>query len=109
MMSAKEILVWNLLFSALYLLSSTIIYVFSGDPPETIPVIILIGILFNAILTTYLLWRRNKVENPMEFLLKFMFGKKKTGGEKKNEKTSANEVVADTKSAVDTGSASDIY
>lgn len=103
MTTNKEIILWNLLFALLYLLSSLFIFLISGDPPETLFSVLIIGLLFNCTLTVLLLWRRAKAENPIFQL------NKKSGGEKKHEEGSIDEGVADIEPADSNDFAGDVY
>ena len=103
MTTNKKIILWNLLFALLYLLSSLLIFLISGDPPETLFSILLIGLLFNCILTVLLLWKRAKAESPIFQL------NKKSGGEKKHEEGNTDEGVADIELTDSNDFAGDVY
>ena len=44
----SKIIKWNLAFTLSYLVCSVFIYLISNDTPETIPVILLICLIFNG-------------------------------------------------------------
>lgn len=103
MTTNKEIILWNLLFALLYLPTSLFIFIISGDPPETLFSILIIGLLFNCTLTILLLWKRAKAESPI-----FQMNKK-SGGEKKHEEGSIDEGIADTELSDSNDFAGDVY
>lgn len=104
-MIIKEIIKWNTAFVVLYIISATSIYTITHDPPETIPVIILTGLIFHGIITIWILHKHlHKTAQKIP--------KKQDGGEEKNEKDeqgSADEIAANPELPDTSDDAGDIY
>lgn len=101
-MIIKKIIKWNIAFILLYLVSSTFIYFISNDTPETIPVIILVCLIFNGIITIAIMHK-----NLRKSIIKSYI--KQEGGGEKHEQTNNDEAITSIEPVGDVCSADNIY
>ena len=98
-----KIIKWNLAFILLYSLSSALVYYISQDTPETILVIILTCLIFNGLITIWIL--ATHINKMPEY-------SKKQGGGEENEKTeqgSTDETAANPELSGNSDDTNDIY
>ncbi|MBD3303861.1 hypothetical protein GF343_01850 [Candidatus Woesearchaeota archaeon] len=98
----NKIIKWNLAFAVSFLACSTLIYLISNDGPETIPVILLICLIFNGLITIAILHKNLKKSIIKSY-------KKQEGGGKGYEQENNDEIIADTEPINNDSSADNIY
>lgn len=101
-MMMSKIIKWNLAFTLSYLVCSVFIYLISNDTPETIPVILLICLIFNGIITIVIMHKNLKKSIIKSY-------KKQEGGGKEYEQENNDETITSAEPASDICNADNIY